>query len=69
MFRNQISLIILQAVSQFQKFAGLEVTGQLDKETVDMMLKPRHNPKSPPTPDMNSMKVIFLVVSYSIVED
>ena len=32
---------IPQAVSKFQRFAGLEVTGLLDKETVDMMLKPR----------------------------
>ena len=40
-FRNQISIKIPQAVSKFQKFAGLEVTGLLDKETVDMMLKPR----------------------------
>ena len=32
---------IPQAVSKFQNFAGLEVTGLLDKETVEMMLKPR----------------------------
>ena len=31
----------MQAISKFQDFAGLAVSGQLDKETVDMMLRPR----------------------------
>lgn len=29
------------AISKFQEFAGLEVTGRLDADTVDMMQKPR----------------------------
>ena len=31
----------MQAISKFQAFAGLAVSGELDKETVDMMLRPR----------------------------
>ena len=29
------------AISKFQEFAGLDVTGQLNEETVEMMRKPR----------------------------
>ena len=37
----KVSMISFQAISRFQEFAGLEATGELDKETVDMMMTPR----------------------------
>ena len=40
---NQLSSLqkLDHAITKFQEFAGLEVTGGLNEETVDMMRKPR----------------------------
>ena len=41
MFKRKDSSPVVKKIQEMQKFLGLEMTGKLDSNTMDVMLKPR----------------------------